>query len=229
QMQSEGKTGKYLTYAIGEILLVVVGILLALQINNWNEARKDAILERDLLQNLQQDINYNASRIQAVRFLDSTIMIKNRILLDVLTDPGSTYHDSLQTHFGNISRYDVFAPRKMAYEALKSKGLEIIKNDSLRSEIIKLYDESYGLNAVMIDLKRDIHMNSSSIHNKRLFTLQQVDYKIPVDFGALKSDTEFINDLSYVTAESLNFLWHYQNMYNKSRAVEQLITNELKR
>lgn len=37
---SEGKTGKYLKYAIGEIILVVIGILIALQINNWNEERK---------------------------------------------------------------------------------------------------------------------------------------------------------------------------------------------
>ena len=40
QLLGEGKTGKYLKYAIGEIFLVVIGILLALQINNWNETRK---------------------------------------------------------------------------------------------------------------------------------------------------------------------------------------------
>ncbi|MBO0341043.1 hypothetical protein J0654_05270 [Muricauda lutimaris] len=39
---NEGKTGKYLKYALGEILLVVIGILIALQINNWNENRKNA-------------------------------------------------------------------------------------------------------------------------------------------------------------------------------------------
>ncbi len=40
-----GKTSKYLKYAIGEIILVVIGILIALSINNWNESRKEAIQE----------------------------------------------------------------------------------------------------------------------------------------------------------------------------------------
>jgi len=42
---SEGKTGKYLKYAIGEIVLVVIGILIALSINNWNENRKSKIVD----------------------------------------------------------------------------------------------------------------------------------------------------------------------------------------
>jgi len=48
---SEGKTGKYLKYALGEIILVVIGILIALQINNWNENRKNRNLERVVLTN----------------------------------------------------------------------------------------------------------------------------------------------------------------------------------
>ena len=56
----ENKTGKYLKYAIGEIVLVVIGILIALQINNWNEQRKEDRLEAEyycrLLEDAQQDL-----------------------------------------------------------------------------------------------------------------------------------------------------------------------------
>ena len=54
-----GKTGKYFKYAIGEIVLVVIGILIALQINNWNEYRKDRNREQAILKSLQTDFKAN--------------------------------------------------------------------------------------------------------------------------------------------------------------------------
>ncbi|HPG09374.1 MAG TPA: DUF6090 family protein, partial [Saprospiraceae bacterium] len=50
------RTTQYLRYAIGEIILVMIGILLALQVNNWNENRKDKIIEQEYLNRLQLDI-----------------------------------------------------------------------------------------------------------------------------------------------------------------------------
>jgi len=54
---SEGKTGKYLKYAFGEIVLVMVGILLALQVNNWNELRKKEKAEIQLYHKIIADLN----------------------------------------------------------------------------------------------------------------------------------------------------------------------------
>lgn len=59
---------------------------------------------------------------------DSQNIIRNRALMRLLQDPNSEYKDSLKSYFGEISRYNAFLPRTMAYEALKSKGQEIIKN-----------------------------------------------------------------------------------------------------
>ena len=53
----ENKTGKYLKYAIGEIILVVIGILIALQINNWNEVRKNDEKEALLIKNIIEDLS----------------------------------------------------------------------------------------------------------------------------------------------------------------------------
>ncbi|MGK0324771.1 MAG: hypothetical protein ACJA2M_000211 [Polaribacter sp.] len=64
----KNKTGKYLKYAFGEIVLVMIGILLALSINNWNENRKDDIIRKNyynqILQDLNKDTNYINRRIK---------------------------------------------------------------------------------------------------------------------------------------------------------------------
>jgi hypothetical protein len=59
----EGKTTRYLKYAIGEIVLVVIGILIALSINNWNQERQNCLKEEGYLENLERDLNNQISSI----------------------------------------------------------------------------------------------------------------------------------------------------------------------
>ena len=62
-LMSKNKTGKYFKYAIGEIVLVMIGILLALQVNDWNEQRKINSQEQELLEGLKIEFTANLSRI----------------------------------------------------------------------------------------------------------------------------------------------------------------------
>ncbi len=61
----QNKTGKYLKYAIGEIVLVVIGILIALSINNWNEYRKDRIVEKEVLQNMVESLQISIQKMKS--------------------------------------------------------------------------------------------------------------------------------------------------------------------
>lgn len=63
---SEGKTGKYLKYAIGEIILVVIGILIALGINNWNNESKDIKLNKEYLSRIHRDIVQDTINFRAI-------------------------------------------------------------------------------------------------------------------------------------------------------------------
>ena len=56
RLLTENRIGKYLLYAVGEIVLVVIGILIALSINNWNEAKKNRLQEIAILNNIKQDL-----------------------------------------------------------------------------------------------------------------------------------------------------------------------------
>ena len=61
-----GKTSKYIKYAIGEIVLVVIGILIALQINNWNERNKELKKEQAFLKEINLDFKSNKSQLDSI-------------------------------------------------------------------------------------------------------------------------------------------------------------------
>jgi len=133
-----GKTVKYLKYAIGEIVLVVVGILIALSINNWNEERKSNLTEievlNDLIIGLVRDkgtLDYTIKRLHWA--IESC-----KIILKSLGE-NKNYNDSLAYHFARLHNYTNFYSNKGASEFLKTIGFEIISNKGLRFEIIDLY------------------------------------------------------------------------------------------
>lgn len=74
----ENKTGKYLKYAVGEIVLVVIGILIALQINTWNDIKKDKVIEQQLLTSLLEEFRAN------LKILENTIQLNERIYANTI-------------------------------------------------------------------------------------------------------------------------------------------------
>ena len=85
----ENKTGKYFKYAIGEIVLVMIGILLALQVNNWNENRKISNTEQLLLRDLRTEILSNINTLD-------TIITSHRASLNAIITLDSIITDFLQ-------------------------------------------------------------------------------------------------------------------------------------
>ena len=141
----KNKTGKYFKYAIGEIVLVMVGILLALQVNNWNELRiqrqKEVVnllelkkgLESDLITEFIPGIDYYVKRKKAVNKLKG-----------FYNDTKTIHNDSLLKYFRiSLSGEWNFIFNVATYENLKSTGIDIISNDSLRTNISSLYSNEY--------------------------------------------------------------------------------------
>ena len=79
-----GKTGKYFKYAIGEIVLVVIGILIALQINNWNEHQKAIKKEAEVIASLKQEITSNINDLEETLKINESFLIKADSLLEIL-------------------------------------------------------------------------------------------------------------------------------------------------
>ncbi|MFN3997381.1 DUF6090 family protein [Algoriphagus sp.] len=133
---------RYIAYAIGEIFLVVIGILIALSINNWNESSKlrakEAILLSEMKSNLQSDLldlEYNISGNQKR-------ITSNEVILATLREE-RPFHDSLKPYFGNIFGNFQLSENTASWENLKSVGLDLISDDSLRNRISNLYSTRY--------------------------------------------------------------------------------------
>jgi hypothetical protein len=133
---------KYLAYALGEIILIVLGILIALEIDNWNNDRQMKKLEikylREMISNLKTDlsdvefnIGFNIDKMKSN--LAVAAYIRNRF----------PYNDSLNFHFSNLTGSTRFISNSSSFENFKTKGFEIIKNDSLRRSITELYSAYY--------------------------------------------------------------------------------------
>ena len=136
----ENKTGKYFKYAIGEIVLVVIGILIALQINNWNEenkvSKRETLILNELINSIDKDLNAYE------RYLDPRLERKNSGLdsLYFYIFKNEGIQDSLFLKFYANSRQDIYLRFDNGpFEALKSTGLDIIRNDSLRTKINNSY------------------------------------------------------------------------------------------
>ncbi|MBO0329829.1 DUF6090 family protein [[Muricauda] lutisoli] len=140
QLLAENKFGKYLTYAIGEIVLVVIGILIALQINNKNQERINRGYEltmlREIKEALDKDINNMEDGLKALEDLKQSVIVLATVR------NGSTYpHDSLVYHFNNVSEGGIaVAINYSPYESIKSTGLDKISNSELRNNITNLYE-----------------------------------------------------------------------------------------
>lgn len=124
------KTGTYLKYAISEVILVVIGILIALGINNWNEQRKDRIKEQIILKQLKEDYMVNLSQLKEKIATRKIIINSGLEVLAAIDDPVGVNRDSLINHISLIGNDPTFDP--IENDPISSGNLRLISNDSLK-------------------------------------------------------------------------------------------------
>ena len=141
----ENKTSKYFKYAIGEIILVVIGILIALSINNWNESRKENIQELVLLKQLRTEFKSNLEQLDEKIFIRQEVMNSAFQLLGYIDNSETRIKDSINKHIALSIGYATFDP--IVSDLSSSGGLKLLKNNDLKqllsfwtSEIIQVIE-----------------------------------------------------------------------------------------
>ena len=169
RLLAESKFSKYVVYAIGEIVLVVIGILIALQINNWNEKRKLAAYEEILLSQLRQDLKRNVEDLELNISLQQKTIRSTDILLRHMQTK-RPYHDSLETHFANVGLWTKFIVNAGAYKTIESRGLDMISNVKLRDLVFRIYEGNHNwlrqMEGVVINHTENFRQQYASLYFK---------------------------------------------------------------
>jgi len=224
----QNKTTKYFKYAIGEILLVVIGILIALQINNWNENRKLKNNEKVILTDLVEDLklDYNAFE-EDKKLLDKQLKLVDELIID--------------PHNSKLAKTDINFIRYLVYlypvtfednipEGINNKEIiEVLKN-YYRSQQVALKDNITYSN-VVLDLARPF-LRKHGIHIPKEAVINVQDYgKNIFDMSKLEkfyNTDEFGQILFELRVKTAELIEDVENLMKLNKELVPVINNHIK-
>ena len=228
----QNKTGKYFKYAIGEIILVVIGILIALSINNWNQKNQLTKKEHTLLLEIKNDLIGTRNELKGdISTLNRLLVNSDSIIQYLDTIHYKEYDKSIfKLKMGSVFYNVKLYPRTIAYENLKSLGAELISNDSIRFHLTDIFDRRLP----RIDLwentaiQSGINSHDFLVPNLKSIKVGTEDYRYVLVPDKFDSDSQklYINRLALLQNDRriLNFL--YQELLDQITMLLVLLENE---
>jgi len=226
RLLTENKFSKYLLYAIGEIILVVIGILIALSINNWNEEKNEKIKEKEVLQDILTNLNRNNELIRESLIQLDDFDKSSEIILETLRNNGP-YSDTLAKHFFSSTRSGglLFPISSEGYESLKNEGFDIIRSQLLKDRILKLFEITYE----RVNVKAQWAMISQETYINSLFRQETGEILIPINFEQLTKDSQIYSIFMKIKESKRGFLKsEVINCLHENEELIKLLNNELK-
>jgi hypothetical protein len=167
----ENRMGRFFRYAVGEILLVVIGILIALQINNWNEDRLDRKLEREYMASMANDLRLDIDSIETTTAGNEILLAGLDRLLDLVAneEEGADYERQLFLHSLVYTYWYLTAEfSELTMTQLKSSGsLLLIRDEEVRNAML-MYEQAMDESEYQFDeMKHYFHVQEES--QKQLF------------------------------------------------------------
>jgi len=225
-LMSENKTARYLKYALGEIFLVMIGILLALQVNNWNEDRKNRIEEQtlynSLIESLESDLEdvndklpivNKAIDAQKIFMTNSFDTIKKDYTISEIQDLLFALSESSRSFFPNYGLYNKIS---------NNNQIDLIQSNDLQMKIIELYEQFYKrYNDVDLNIE---HQSIFSLYTNFYSKIQnyiteygryEIDFEIlQENYAVLQDECRKINTLTLLS---------YGTMTNCKNEIELLL------
>ena len=216
-----------------ETLAVLVGVLAAFTLNNWNEIRKERAEEQKILTEVRNALRTDlAGEFERhIQRAESDIADLGFLIDQVEND--SPFADSMALKMGVLVRARIgWAPQLTAYKLLESRGLELIQSDTLIKRILEIYAQDYPLlETTMVNYQRNIYDYGRPIARRKLL----LDYDgetfkgyFPLDYASLSQDVEFRNTLRVLLANNSTILRLLVESRGKVERVVRLIEEEVR-
>jgi len=229
------QAGRYFKYAIGEIVLVVIGILIALQINNWNENKKNVEKEKKYLANINREIINDSLGLERSWFknrgkkIECLKLAKQYVLGDYL--PKDTTLFIINVGFGGINSRASFLGTSRTFNELVSTGnLSLISNDSIREHIVIYYSNKVFVEEYLRNVRSDYatYVNSIKVYNPKYpDSIDSVE--IPRILKKMKADEfhSLINqELTYAYSIERSLMRSKKAAYALHKEIGQFLKNE---
>lgn len=227
---TENKLSRYLGYAIGEIILVAVGILLALQINNWNEQRKLNIKEIKTLTDLKYDLEKNIkSTRDGINYMNGFLNSCKKIIYAI--EHKQPYEEGINSAFGQF--YLVYYPNFStgSYENLKNEGINLISNKRLKNAIVTVFD-------IKTERIEEDRTNRQFVYNSSVVMPMVTKYffndlstpgynLIPSNYKKMLQDKVFYNMCTILAANYLKDIRWYEMYISDSENLINQINSEI--
>ena len=214
----QNKTVKYFKYAIGEIILVMIGILLALQVNNWNELRKQNIKRDHLIGSLIEDFKYNEIELtQEKKFVDSILNEIDTYNQLISSETQLVSVDSLRKLARSYFRGFELSINLSTYSQANSTGnLSLLNDKILIQEFTKFIEEHNNFNRLLDEgrynyfngsaweLRKTIDINLIRGTNTLGDKITYLDYKSIINTPLVKAALNNIEVINYNIIDDLN-------------------------
>jgi len=215
QLADDNMPLKYFRYAIGEILLVVIGILIALSINNWNQSRKQNIAENEFLQGIKTDLKKDKEYINLIMELQNPKIEAFNILNKGLPE---LYHenqiavDSLFKIYFTSQR--TFYPISGSFQsAVSGNEINSYKDKVISNSLIWLYNTTYARlidNGEISDNRWD-YLGRKYSHERRIGINQSI------------SDSELSELLDDMYHHFVHMIWYQNQLADTIQKIDEIL------
>ena len=220
-MLEQNRAQRYILYAIGEILLVVIGILIALQINTWNKEKQNRAHEIVTLKNLKEDLVIQKELIQEQIDYELAVLAQVDSAKNYVSDEANKA--VLNRLFRELAARHTFKANRATFNNMISGGsINLVRDEDLQNDIIRYFqrldyvesvvnnnnlymmDSNFGLFVANNGLGLEVDDNNEIISTKKFDSREKATVFAQLDYRFASSSS--IKDISKILLEVTNKL-----------------------